>query len=106
LAAVTETGGAYIQVSDDAILAAVPELARNIGVFAEPAGAAAYAGLVQAVSDGLVQADERIVVLNTGNGLKDIKNTMKAVEMAGSRPSLIAPNMAELKQAIRNLDIQ
>ncbi len=105
LAAVTETGGAYVQVSDDAILAAVPELARGIGVFAEPAGAAAYAGLVQAVSDGLVQADERIVVLNTGNGLKDIKNTMKAVEMAGSKPSLIEPNMAELKQTIRNLDI-
>lgn len=104
LAAVTETGGAFVQVSDNAILAAVPELARGVGVFAEPAGACAYAGLVQAVSDELVHADERIVVLNTGNGLKDIQNTMKAVEMAGSRPSTIAPNMEELKQAIHNLE--
>ncbi len=100
LAAVTQTDGAYIQVSDDAILAAVPELARGIGVFAEPAGACAYAGLVQAVSDGLVSADERIVVLNTGNGLKDIRNTMKAVAMAGSSPSSIAPNMNALQDAL------
>ena len=41
-------------VSDDEILAAIPALARGCGVFAEPAGAAAYAGLVKAVDDGLV----------------------------------------------------
>ncbi len=54
LAAVTETNGAYISVTDDEILAAIPALARGTGVFAEPAGAAAYAGLVKAVELGLV----------------------------------------------------
>ena len=49
LAAVRETDGAYIKVTDDEILAAIPVLARGSGVFAEPAGAAAYAGLVKAV---------------------------------------------------------
>ncbi len=105
LAAVSETNGAYICISDDEILTAIPTLARGIGVFAEPAGAAAYAGLVKAVADGLVQADERIVVLNTGNGLKDIKNTMTSVEMAGSRPHHIEPNLDTLKRTIQEIRI-
>ena len=101
LAAVNETNGAYVCVSDDDILNAIPALARGVGVFAEPAGAAAYAGLVKAVADGLVQADERIVVLNTGNGLKDIKSAMISVEMAGSKPHHIEPNMETLKRIIQ-----
>ncbi len=101
LAAVNETDGAYVCVSDDDILNAIPTLARGVGVFAEPAGAAAYAGLVKAVADGLVQPDERIVVLNTGNGLKDIKSTMTSVEMAGSRPHHIEPNLEILKRTIQ-----
>jgi threonine synthase len=101
LAAVTETKGAYVCISDDDILNAIPTLARGVGVFAEPAGAAAYAGLVKAVADGLVQADERIVVLNTGNGLKDIKSTMTSVTMAGSSPHHIEPNLEILKQTIQ-----
>ena len=67
----TETNGAYICVSDDEILASIPALARATGVFGEPAGAAAHTGLVKAVALGLVSADDRIVILNTGNGLKD-----------------------------------
>ena len=55
--AVKQTGGAYVRVSDDEILAALPVLARGSGVFAEPAGAAAYAGLQAAVAAGLVGAD-------------------------------------------------
>ncbi len=54
LAAVTETDGAYVTVSDEEILAAIPALARGCGVFGEPAGATAYAGLVKAVELGLV----------------------------------------------------
>ncbi len=101
LAAVTETRGAYVCISDDDILNAIPTLARGVGVFAEPAGAAAYAGLVKAVADGLVQPDERIVVLNTGNGLKDIKSTMTSVAMAGSTPHHIEPNLEILKRTIQ-----
>ncbi len=101
LAAVTETSGAYIQVSDDEILSAIPQLAMGTGVFAEPAGAAAYAGLVKAAAQGLVQSNERIVVLNTGNGLKDITSTMKSVEMAGNTANLIDPNLGELKKILQ-----
>lgn len=97
MAAVKETGGAYISVTDADILAAIPAMARGSGVFGEPAGAAAYAGLRQAVNDGLVAADERIVVLNTGNGLKDVASAMKSVELVGTQPYRIAPTMADLK---------
>ncbi|HID54419.1 MAG TPA: pyridoxal-phosphate dependent enzyme [Anaerolineae bacterium] len=104
--AVTETTGAYVCVTDDEILNAIPALARGAGVFAEPAGAAAYAGLVKAVEDGLVSADERIVVLNTGNGLKDIKSAMSSVEMVGTKPSYVAPNLDDLKRVMAEIGAQ
>lgn len=103
LAAVTETNGAYVTVSDEEILAAIPVLARGSGVFAEPAGATAYAGLVKAVDQGLVAADERVVVLNTGNGLKDIASAMKAVEQAGTQPHRVRPALADVRQVMDSL---
>jgi len=96
LAAVRETNGAYLKVTDDEILAAIPVLARGSGVFAEPAGAAAYAGLVKAVADGLVDAAERIVVLSTGNGLKDIASARKSV----GEPLLVDKSLQDVKRAL------
>jgi threonine synthase len=87
--AVTETGGAFVSVTDDEILASIPILARDAGVFAEPAGAAPYAGLVKAVSLGLVAAHERVVVLVTGNGLKDVSSAIRAV----GHPTVIEPRL-------------
>ena len=100
LNAVKGTAGAFLSVEDKDILAAIPELARGSGVFAEPAGAAAYAGLVQAVQLDLVAQDERIVVLNTGNGLKDVAGAMQAVERAGTKPFTVAPDVEELKRVV------
>jgi threonine synthase len=79
LAAVRATHGAYVKVTDEEILAAIPLLARGSGVFAEPAGAAAYAGLVQGIKEGRVGPEERVVILSTGNGLKDIASARKSV---------------------------
>ena len=76
------------------------QLARRTGVFAEPAGAAAYAGLVKAVKKGSVSGDEKIVVLNTGNGLKDVAGAMQAVEIAGTRPFRVKPDLAELEKVV------
>ncbi|MCA9935921.1 MAG: threonine synthase [Ardenticatenaceae bacterium] len=103
LTAVTETNGAYVCVTDDEILEAIPALARGVGVFAEPAGATAYAGLIKAVADGLVSADDRIVVLNTGNGLKDIASAMKSVEMVGTKANRVAPNLDDLKRVMKEI---
>ncbi len=100
LTAVTETGGAYICLSDDEILTAIPELARSTGVFAEPAGAAAYAGLVKAVDKRLVSTDEKIIVLNTGNGLKDVAGAMQAVALVGTKPFRVMPDLEALKGVV------
>jgi len=100
LNAVKETGGAYISVSDSDILRAVPELARATGVFAEPAGAAAYAGLVTAVDRQMVSGDEKIVVLNTGNGLKDVAGAMEALDIVQTKPFRIPPDFTALRQEV------
>lgn len=95
--AVRETNGAYLLVTDDEILAAIRDLARSAAVFAEPAGAAAYAGVVKAVRDGLVQSDETIVCVITGNGLKDIASAMKATG-EGTR---IEPTLEAVRKAVK-----
>ena len=92
--AVRETNGAYVTVSDDEVLAAMRQLAREEGVFAEPAGATGYAGLAKAVRENLVDRDERIVVVVTGNGLKDISSAMKATGKA----SLIEPTIEAVRR--------
>ena len=84
LRAVRETGGAFVAVADREILAAIPRLAQLTGVFAEPAAAAAYAGAKRARGDGLLDADESVVLLITGNGLKDVPRARQAVG-AGTR---------------------
>jgi threonine synthase len=82
LRAVRQTDGEFVTVSDEEILAAMRTLARGAGVFAEPAGATAYAGLVKLAHQGRIGPDERVVVLVTGNGLKDVDSAMKATTTA------------------------
>jgi len=97
--AARDTGGAYLTVSDDEILSAIAALGRDAAIFAEPAGAAAYAGLVKAVQQGLVRSDETIVVVNTGSGLKDVR----AATRAAPAPTVIEPTLDALKKVIGNL---
>lgn len=105
MAAVCDTNGVFIRVSDDEILEAIPALARGSGVFAEPAGAAAYAGLLKALNSGQVRADERIVVLVTGNGLKDVQNAMKSVEQLGTHAHVIEKTFEDVRRAVRQLSL-
>lgn len=86
---IRESGGGAVAVSDEAILEAIPYLARHTGVFAEPAGAAALAGLHVALAEGLVGREERVVLLVTGTGLKDVPAASRTVE----RPTPIRPEL-------------
>ena len=70
--ALTETAGKAIRVSDADILLAQKQLAMETGVFAEPSSAATLTGVKQAMENGWIQADEQVVLLITGHGLKDI----------------------------------
>ena len=96
LRAVRDSAGAFLRVTDDEILDAIPTLARGCGVFAEPAAAAAYAGLVRAVDEGLVQESDRVVVLATGSGLKDVGAAIKSVGEA----AIVSPSLAAVRQAL------
>lgn len=95
LRAATQTDGAYIAVEDQAILEAISDLGK-VGIFAEPAGSTALAGLKKALMDGLVNKDEPVLVLNTGSGLKDVKAARQA---AGEAP-VIKPVLEEVKKLL------
>jgi len=100
--AIIETDGAFIRVTDDEILQAIPKLARGCGVFGEPAGAASLAGLIKAINEGLVSAEERIVIINTGNGLKDVASAMQAVKLVGTQAHHVEPDLISVEQALKN----
>ena len=70
LRAVRESGGGLVAVADDELLSAIRALAAGAGVLAEPAGAAAFAGLWPARAEELLSPDETVVALVTGSGLK------------------------------------
>ena len=99
--AVAESGGAFVAVPDEAILDGIPALARLSGVFAEPAGAAVYAGARAAIDEGAIQADDRVVLLVTGNGLKDIKSAMR---VAGAGHP-VAPDIDEVERLRSTLQL-
>jgi len=91
--AATQTGGAYLTVKDDDIIKSIAVLGK-VGIFAEPAGAASYAGLVKALQQGLIGKNEPVVVINTGSGLKDTRAAMQAVAPA----PIIEPTLSALKK--------
>jgi threonine synthase len=70
LQALRESGGTAVAVSEAEIAAAIRLLASAEGLFAAPEGAATVAGLRHLLDAGLVDLDERIVLFNTGSGLK------------------------------------
>jgi threonine synthase len=74
--------GRAVTVSDEAIIKAQKHLSSASGLFAEPAAAAAYAGLLADREAGRGPGrTDKAVVLVTGNGLKDITTAMKGVEL-------------------------
>ena len=70
LQAVRESGGTAIAVSDDAMLDAGVRLAADEGIYAAPEGAACVAALEKLLASGFLQRTDRIVLYNTGSGLK------------------------------------
>ena len=70
LQAIRESGGTALTVSDEEILACMKQMASQEGIFACPEGAATLAGLKKLLAQGLLSAEESIVLMNTGTGLK------------------------------------
>ena len=96
MSAVTESGGAFVSVSDEEILQSIPMLARKAGVFGEPAGVAGAAGVKRAVELGVIGGSESVAIIMTGNGLKDIQSAMRAV----GRTIQVRPDIREVREAV------
>lgn len=65
------SGGTGFTVTDESIYEAQSLLGSKEGIFCEPAGAAAYAGLTEAVKSGYIKSNDQVVCLVTGSGFKD-----------------------------------
>jgi len=78
--AIRESGGTAETVTDDEILDAQKTLARVEGIFVEPASASSIAGLKKLIRNGTIQADEKVVCITTGHGLKDPDTAIKQCE--------------------------
>lgn len=100
LRAVRESGGGFIAVADDEIIAAIPQLAQLSGVFAEPAAAASFVGAQRAVQSGLIKRDESALLLITGNGLKDIKRAQMAIQGGAIH---VPPQIENVRNAIQHI---
>jgi threonine synthase len=72
LSNIRESNGTAVSVSDQEILLWQKNLAKDEGIFACPEGAATIAGLMKLISQKFIGSDERIVVFNTGSGIKYI----------------------------------
>jgi threonine synthase len=70
LRAIRESGGCALAVSDGEMLAGGLEMAETEGIFAAPEGGACVAAVRRLISEGFLRADERIVIYNTGSGIK------------------------------------
>jgi threonine synthase len=98
LQAARESGGRFVAVSDREILEAITILARKTGVFAEPAGAAALAGLKKLAEQGFCGSRDSAVVIVTGHGLKDIDGTLKAVSQM---PLSVETNLEDVEEKLK-----
>lgn len=93
LRAVRDSHGAWIAVSDEQILDTMRVLGRHEGVFGEPAGVTATAGVREAVARGIIRPDETVTAISTGSGLKDVRNALKAA----GKPKLCEPDLDALE---------
>jgi threonine synthase len=95
---IIESGGFGVSVSDSEILSAIKYLGSTQGIFAEPAGATGFAGFLKAFKQGIISKNDKVVVIVTGSGLKDVESAIKA----GGEPITIDPNIDAVKKALLN----
>jgi threonine synthase len=98
LAAVRESGGLIESVTDEEILAAQGLLAREEGVFCEPASAAGIAGLLKLAEEGRGPEGTVVSVL-TGHGLKDPDVILRRVELPEPIPATFEEVAGRMKKA-------
>lgn len=81
-------GGEFIEVEDDEIIESSLEMAKSTGVFGEPAGATSFAGLKKLIENNKLSGTEKVCLVVSGNGLKDIKSIEKHVNITPVVPDV------------------
>jgi threonine synthase len=99
LRAVRDSGGAIAAVSDNEIIEGMKSLAREEGIFAEPAGGAVVAALKQLASARSFKAGETVVAVISGGGLK----APEALSGRLKPPRVIEPKLSELESFLAQL---
>jgi threonine synthase len=85
------TGGSIEAVADGSTAAAIRRLAATEGIFAETAGGVTIGALAQARAAGLIRADEEVVALVTGNGVKTPDARRHGLDSGATLPPVIEP---------------
>jgi threonine synthase len=96
---VRESKGFGISVSDEEILDAIRYLGSVQGIFAEPAGATGFAGFLKSLKQRIISKNDKVVVLITGNGLKDVESAIRA----GGEPIIIDPDIDTVKKVLKKI---
>jgi threonine synthase len=100
LQAIRESGGRMIAVEDGEILHAIRQTASTTGIMAEPAGAVALAGVARMAKSGTLGRRDRVAVMVTGNGLKDIDSVRKAADM---EPVCVKASLESVEACLNDL---
>lgn len=96
LADIYDSGGCAVEVDDDFLLQCQQEQTRAEGVFAEPSGSLAYAGVKKLAAEGFFNPEDVVVCVVTGNGLKDPKSPLKILP----EPASVEPVFSEIERFI------
>ncbi|MCI7813766.1 MAG: threonine synthase [Lachnospiraceae bacterium] len=99
--AMIQSKGLMAEVSDEEILEAMKMMGHSSGVFAEMAGAAALAGVRKLCREGRIEKGKKVVVVVTGNGLKDCSSALKAT----GQPMEIKPEIQCFDKIAKTLDL-
>ena len=102
IAAIRESGGLTVEVTDAEIMAAQKLLGESCGVFGEPAGVTGTAGVKKLLEQGRLPADASVVSVVTGNGLKDVANAIAA----RGEPISVPSDMGQLLEAFAAHDVR
>ncbi len=89
--------GETVKVSDNEILSASKKLSSSTGLFAEPAAASAFAGMLKYFAENRINSNSKNVIILTGSGLKDLKSLSDVAAI----PEPIEPNLNDLKRFLK-----
>ncbi len=96
LNAVQKSGGTFVTIPDETILESIRTLAQTEGIFAEPSGAACVGALPTLLDQGGLDPWDRVCLIVTGSGLKDIESAFKVTGM----PRTVDPEPEQLIAAL------